>query len=133
MKRILVLSALVAVAACSEPTVEAEAEAIEDVVEAVAEPTALDGEPTVGTYTVTGADGSVVTQEVKADGTFTNTMGDSVQTGTWVQKSPDVFCTTSDAEGAAEECSTESYNDDGVWESVDAEGETYIVERVAAE
>jgi hypothetical protein len=132
MKKFAILSVLAVVAACSEPAVEAEVEPVEEVVE-VAEPLALDGQPSVGTYTVTAADGSVVTQEVKADGTFVNTAGENSQTGTWEQQSPEVFCTTSSEEGAVQECSTESMTEDGVWQSVDTDGETYIVERVVAE
>lgn len=130
MKKIALIAALAVVTACSQAAEEPAAETVEEV---VAEPVALDGEPSVGTYKVTGSDGSELIQEVRADGTFTNTSGEETETGTWEQKSPELFCSKSDDEEGEMSCSTESMTEDGVWQSVDEDGETSIVERVVEE
>ena len=133
MKKIALIAALAVVSACSQGDAEPEAAATEEAATETAEPVALDGKPSVGTYTVTGADGSSITQEVRADGTFTNTAGEDTESGTLEQKSPDVFCTTRDEEGAEQQCSNEAMTEDGVWQSVDSDGEISVVERVEAE
>ncbi len=132
MKKIIAVAAIAAVAACSQADTS-EAEMTEEVVEAPAEATAADGGTPHGTFKVTLADGSVLTEEVREDGTYTST-SDSGETrsGTWTQKDGS-YCTTSDDEDATERCHTESVDENGVWTSVDPDGETATVERVEAE
>ena len=142
MKRIVIVAALAALAACSEAETEAdtaaaETEATKEVAAAPAEATsgiAADGQPTPGMYRITTADGQVFMEEVKADGTYVQTDADGkvVETGKWNQKSPTQYCYTKDEEGAVEECNTESMDAQGVWTSTGPEGKTAKVERVQA-
>ena len=131
MKKYVLMASLAAVAACSQAETAPEAEATEEVAEA-AQPLALDGLATPGTYKITLENGDVIMEEVSADGSYSATNPDgSIETGTWEQPSPDVFCSTSDEEGAAQECSDEKYGDNGEWLSTNREtGNTAIVERV---
>ena len=132
MKNLVLVATLGALAACSQPETASESELTEEVAVAETGSTALDGMPSVGNYRVTGDDGTTYTQELRADGTYTNTEeGKDDVTGTWEQKSPEVFCTTKGDEGAEQECSDENFGDDGVWKSVDqADGKVYTVERI---
>jgi hypothetical protein len=135
MKRIIAIAALAAVAACSQPAPAPEATeeaAAEATAAAVAETVAADGKSSVGTFKVTTHDGKVITEEVKADGTYVDTIdGKVVETGKWVQKSPSQYCYTKDEAGAKEECNTEQVDAAGKWTSVNAKGETATVERVS--
>ena len=138
MKRIIAITAIAAIAACSKPapTPEATSEApMEAAAEAsgapVAETVAADGKSSVGTFKVTTEKG-VFMEEDKADGTFVTTQdGKVVETGKWVQKSPSQFCYTKDEKDAKEKCSTEQVDDKGVWTSKNAEGKIATIERVA--
>jgi len=140
MKRIIVIAAVAAVAACSKPapapeaTSEAPIEAAADASPSAAgEATSLaaDGKPSVGMYKVTTGDGKVFMEEVKPDGTYVQTEGGKVtQTGKWVQKSPSEYCATKDEAGAKEECNVEGIDAKGVWTSKDPEGHVATVERV---
>lgn len=130
MKKIALIAAFAVVTACSQAADEPEA--VEETAEAAA-PLALDGQPSTGTYRITTSEGTEITQEVRADGTYTNTVGEDSETGTWEQKSPEVFCSKSDEEEGEMSCSTESMTEDGVWQSVDEEGDVSTVERVAEE
>lgn len=133
MKRIMLVAALAAVTACSqsEPAPEPTEEAAAPAPEAEAELLAADGQPATGTYKVTTADGEVVMEEVRADGTYVATIdGEVVETGSWVQKSPEQYCYTTDEEGATEQCNAEAIDANGVWTSTDPEGNVATVERV---
>ncbi|MFZ9394977.1 MAG: hypothetical protein ACO25F_02820 [Erythrobacter sp.] len=134
MKKIIIVSALALVAGCSQPEgPAAEAEANEKVAEAAPGNIAADGGPSVGSYKITHPDGTVYTEELRADGTYTSTASTGeVESGKWVQKSPELYCTTVDQEGATERCSNEKVDANGVWTSTDPEGETVTVERVEA-
>ncbi len=131
MKKIMLVAALAAVAACSQPDAPAEPEVTEATEEAAPANIAADGGPTVGSYKITSADGTVYTEEVRADGTYSSTSPTGeVETGKWAQKSPETYCTTADTEGATERCNTEKVDANGVWTSTDPEGETVTIERV---
>jgi hypothetical protein len=136
MKKLIVLAGVAALAACAEPatteTSEVPTDAMAEAPVAPAEVMAADGMSPVGSYRITEPDGSVMTEELRADGTFTNTAADGqVRTGTWVQKSPAQFCST--VEGEAEKCYAEGVDAEGVWTSKDPEsGEVSIIERVEA-
>ena len=134
MKRIIAIAALATVSACSQPAPAPEATeeaAAEPAVPAAGESVAADGKSSVGTFKVTTSDGKVLMEEVKADGTYVQTIdGKIVQTGKWVQKSPSQYCSTKDEPDATEECNTEQVDANGVWTSVDPEGKTARVERV---
>ena len=132
MRKFFAVAAIAAVAACSPAETEAEPEAVEEVAEAEVGGITADGNPTPGNYKVTLANGDVVMEEVREDGTYTATSADgSVETGTWEQKSPELYCTTEDEEGAEQDCNEEMINEEGVWISRDAGSEEYaVVERV---
>ena len=132
MKRIMLVAALATVAACSRS--EPAPEATEEAAAPATQPLAADGQPTPGTYRITTSDGTVFMEEVKADGTYVQTDADGtvVETGRWVQKSPEQYCYTKDEEGAVEECNTETVSEAGVWTSTNPEGEVATVERVTA-
>jgi len=135
MKRIMLFAALAAVAACSEA--DTQTEPTEDVVMAEAQALpetqslAADGQPAAGNYKVTTSEGVVIMEELRADGTYVGMVdGEVVETGTWVQKSPEHYCYTEDEEGATEQCNTEGVDENGVWTSTDPEGNVATVERI---
>lgn len=129
MRKLIAVAALAVVAACSQEAAT-EADAPEEVAEAPAAAMAADGGTPYGSFKVTLADGSVLTEEVHEDGTYISTSASGEQRkGTWVQKG-DQYCTTSNDEGATERCHTESINDEGVWISTDPDGETATIQRV---
>ena len=137
MKKIVAMTALFALAACSNPAPEPDTEATAEATTAAAPATgslAADGNPAPGLYKITTADGTVFNEEVKADGTYVQTDADGnvVETGKWVQKSPTEYCTTKDGEGEVEKCNVEGVDAAGVWTSRNAEGEVATVERVEA-
>ncbi len=134
MKKIVLVAALATLAACSKPDAAPAADATEQAA-AIAAPAAAtvaaDGKPSVGTYKITTADGKVYTEEDKADGTYVEMLdGKVTETGKWVQKSPELFCTTKVEAGAKERCGTEKVDDKGVWTSVNPDGKTVTVVRV---
>ena len=134
MRILMALTVAAVLAGCSQQEAEPAPEATaEDVAAApVAATTAADGKPSTGMFKITREDGTVFTEEVKADGTYVSTdaAGKIVETGRWEQKSPTVYCTTSDEEGAAQACHTERIDAEGVWTSTDPEGKTGTVERI---
>lgn len=120
MKKLVLLAGVFALGACqSEPAEEPVAEETEAAVEEAA--LAVDGLPGAGTYQVVMVDGAEGTYVAAEDGTYTWTVGDTVETGTWSIIMPDQWC--DQAEGTdAPVCHTESISEDGVWSSVDSEG-----------
>ncbi|ANY20034.1 hypothetical protein A6F68_01519 [Tsuneonella dongtanensis] len=136
MKRLIAMAAVAALAACSQPAPEADAEADAAAAEAAApaETTtmAADGKPSTGKYEVTMADGTKHTVDVMPDGTYkvTGADGAAIDSGKWVQKSPEQYCETSDKEGSNEVCYTEKF-ENGVYTSLNPEtGETATVVRI---
>ena len=135
MKRIVLVAALATLAACQQqeaaPAPEASAEAAATPA-ADTGPLAADGKSPVGMYEITTGDGQVFREEVRADGTYTDTDEDGkvVETGKWVQKSPSQFCSTSDEAGATERCNTEGVDAAGVWTSTNPDGKTATVKRI---
>ncbi len=137
MKIQLILASSLAIAGCSQAEEEEPAPAVETSTPEPAEPLAADGNPTPGLYTITLDDGTVFTEDVRADGTYvqTDADGDVVETGTWEQKSPQQYCYTVDEEyreteePEGQKCNTEGIGEDGVWFSTNPEGETSKVER----
>ncbi len=132
MKKIVILAALAAVSACSKPAPEATATTEAVAPAPVAEVMAADGKSPVGKYKITNSDGTVIMEEDKADGTYvdTDTSGKVVETGTWVQKSPEHFCFTKEGAGSKEQCTTEAIDANGVWTAKGENGKTSTVERV---
>lgn len=133
MKNIILVAALATLAGCSnsDPAPEATPEATAEAVAPTVATTAADGGPSTGTFQVTDADGTVVMEEVKADGTYVSTQdGTVVETGKWEQKAPGTYCYTKDEEGAEQICNTEQVDDQGVWTSENPEGKIATVERV---
>ncbi|KLI63289.1 hypothetical protein AAV99_11540 [Aurantiacibacter marinus] len=122
-----------ALAACNSGEEAAEAPAVDEAMvadEPAAEVAlAADGQPATGTYEVTLADGSVITEIVNADGTMSWISSDGTEgSGTWRTDGPNVWCSTD--EGEAETCSDEVVGEDGVWTSINREsGNTAIVVR----
>ena len=99
MKYLIVLAAATALAGCSKPAEqEPDAQAPEAAATQPAQVMAADGQPAPGTYRVTTEGGDVFTEELKPDGTYIQTDADGtvVETGRWVQKSPQDYCWTVD-------------------------------------
>jgi hypothetical protein len=134
MKRILVIAAIAALSACSKPAPapEAEASAAPEAAAPTAASLAADGGPAHGTYKVTRADGEVIMDEVKPDGTYSTTKdGKVIEAGKWEQKSPSQYCFTKDKEGAKQECAEEKV-EGGVWTSKGPDGKVSTIERVTS-
>lgn len=135
MRGIVLVAALAALAACNERAADPAAGATDAAAAATptaaAEVMAADGKSPVGNYRITTAEGEEFMEELKADGTYVQTQdGAVVETGRWEQKTPSNYCYTKDEEGAMQECNTEQVDANGVWTSVNPEGETATVVRV---
>lgn len=136
MKRIVFVALLASVAACSQPAPAPEATAEATTAEAppatTGESLAADGKPSVGKYRVTRADGTVMTDDVRTDGTYVTTMADGkTETGKWEQKGPNLYCGTEDKAGAKQKCYDEKVDDKGVYTSKNPEtGEVSTVVRL---
>ena len=129
MKKMFVIAALVAVAACSKPAPAPEAEA-SAAPEAAPTNIAADGKPSEGMFKVTTPKGEIMMDEVKADGTYVTTKdGKVVDTGKWEQKSPAQYCYTKDEKDAVQQCNEEKV-ENGIYTSKDPKGEVSTVERV---
>ena len=132
MKKVLLLAAVAAVAACSKPAPapEAEASAVAEASAPAAAPVAADGKSSVGNFKITSHDGKVYMEEDKADGTYSTTLdGKVIETGKWEQQKPGTFCFTKDEKDAKQVCNEEKV-EDGVWTTKNAKGEVSTVERV---
>lgn len=137
MKKMVLVAAIAALTACNEreaaPTAETTADAAAATPTAAAEVMAADGKSPVGSYRITTSEGEEFMEELKADGTYVQTQDGAVtETGRWVQKTPSNYCYTTDEEGATEECNTEQVDENGVWTTVNPEGETATVVRIEA-
>ena len=136
MKRTLFVALMASVAACSQPAPvpepTAEATTAEASPAAAAESLAADGKPSVGKFRITRADGTVMTDDVRADGTYVTTLADGkTETGKWEQKGPNLYCGTEDKEGAKQKCYEEKVDEKGVYTSRDPEtGEVSTVVRL---
>ena len=135
MKKIMLVAALATLAACSKqdaaPAADATDQAAATPAASSSQTVAADGKPSTGTFTVTTFDGKIITEEVKADGTYVDTQdGKVTETGKWEQKGPGTFCTTKDEAGAKQRCGTEKIDEKGVWTSVNPDGKTATVVRV---
>jgi hypothetical protein len=134
MKKILIVAAVAAVAACSKPAPAPEA--ADTAAPAAATPAtgslAADGKSSDGTFKVTNADGKTITEVDKPDGTYTDTdaSGKVTETGKWNQKSPTEFCFTKDGGDGKEVCNTEGVDAKGVWTSKSPDGKVATVVRV---
>ena len=112
-----VIAATFSLAACSQAE-EAAPVAEETVSPEPVAMTVADGKPAAGTFEITQEDGSVMTQIVNADGTYTNTTADgTTSTGTWTIDGPNRFCDKA-ADAAEQVCYNETVGADGVWTSV---------------
>ncbi|WP_309753572.1 hypothetical protein [Novosphingobium sp.] len=132
MKKLLAFAALAALSACSKPAPapEAEATTAAEATPAAAQNIAADGKSSVGMFKVTTHDGKTVMEDVKADGTYVDTVdGKVVETGRWNQKSPSQYCYTSDEKDAVEKCGEEKV-ENGVWTSKNPKGEVATVVRI---
>ena len=137
VKKIVFVAALCALAACNQREEAPAADATADVAAAPAATTApvmaADGKDPVGKFRITTSDGEVVDEEVKADGTYVDTIdGKVVETGKWNQKAQGTYCYTKDEAGAKEVCNTEAVDAKGVWTTTDPEGKTATVVRIEA-
>ncbi|MFZ9396098.1 MAG: hypothetical protein ACO25F_08580 [Erythrobacter sp.] len=129
MQKIILLTSILALAACAKPAEEAPAPAAEET--ASAAPTAVDGGPVAGTYNVEGPDGAASVWALAEDGTFTLTAeGVDPVTGTYTSEG-DTFCADPEGEEAAEVCYKQAIGDDGTWTSTDPDGGVSKVARAA--
>lgn len=108
MRKLIMLAAPLALVACAEPAAEEEAAVVEEVAEVAPAMTSANGSA-AGMYNVTAADGSINGSMLNADGTYQDMDADGAVTGegTW-EVADGKTCFTSNEEGAAAECWTES-------------------------
>ncbi len=126
MKSVLLI-AMFSLAACS-PGAEAEEPVVTEtpVAQAATGIMAADGRPPEGTYEITLQDGSVKTQTLNADGTYTDTDSVGIVTpGTWRQERPDYVCFQLD-DAPAPTCYNETVDADGTWRSIDENDPTDV-------
>lgn len=107
MKKLIVAATILALAGCAEPA-EQQEEAAPAAAEAAAVVAVANGSPP-GTYIATGADGTVMTTVINADGTYTDTDADGVLVaeGTWAVTDGKT-CFTPTTEGVEAMCFTET-------------------------
>ena len=133
MKKLMVVAACGLLAACGSNEAEEPVEPIETTAPAGTTDTATAGQM-AGTYEMTMNDGTVVRQQVNADGTYVDTDmdGNELERGTWRQQG-DQLCY--DANGAdPEECWTGGTpGADGSFEATGADGTSITVRRVQDE
>ncbi len=140
MKKLITLTALAVLAACSREAPAPDATETAAAAPAPAEVMAADGLPVPGKYKITTDDGTVFMEDLKADGTYvqTDANGKVVETGKWDQKSAEQYCYQVDAEyvtadnSADQVCNEEGIGADGKWFSTGPDGKTATVERVPA-
>ncbi len=122
MKKLIILASTLALAACGGANDDA---AVDDVV--VADDTVVASEDTTGvagTYQMTQADGTIVTQTVNADGTYVDTAADGteLQRGTW-RTEGEALC-FDDTGPAVETCMTGGeVSEDGSFRAIGADGQ----------
>ncbi|MXO58012.1 hypothetical protein GRI89_00435 [Altererythrobacter salegens] len=122
MKKIMLVAALAAIAACSDQSAAPDTNATPEATPTTEAMTlAADGKPSTGSFEVTMADGNKITVDVKPDGTYSAVGPDGAvaDTGKWVQRSPEFYCETSDKEGSVQKCYTEKVDENGVYTSTD--------------
>jgi len=131
MKKFAFIAVLGALAACTPEAETPTESAVEDTAAVI---TAADGGTPYGTFRITESDGKVFMEDIREDGTWTSTAADgAVTTGTWEQKSANLYCTTKDEEGAKQVCHEETIDENGVWTSTNPDDGTVVtVERVEA-
>jgi hypothetical protein len=131
MKKLILLSLAASVAACQaepEPAPAPESE------EAAPEAAVANGSGP-GTYEVTAADGSKMTAQINADGTYTDTAPDGtvVEEGTWAVTDGKT-CFTPTTEGVEPMCYTESApGEDGSFTATPDKGDPVTVKPKATE
>lgn len=94
---------------------------------------AADGKPAPGRYRAVDETGFILIEELREDGTylFTDANGNSIEEGTYVQKTPQLPCLTPKGEGAAEKCYLDEMGEDGVWRTTDPDtGVVAVIERI---
>lgn len=96
---------------------------------------AADGLSPEGRYrAVSEASGVVLIEELRTDGTYTffDENGQSVEEGTFEQKTPELPCFTPNTDGAVQKCYNDMIGDDGIWRTTDPDtGEVFVLERIA--
>lgn len=141
MKSLMLVTVVAMAAACSQADESAPiAEPTETSALAPAPILAADGQPAPGKYKITTSDGQVFNEEVKSDGTYTqsDSSGAVIETGTWEQKSPSEYCYTVDqqyreeGDSGEQQCNTEGIDAAGVWTSTNPKGQSAKVERVTS-
>ena len=131
MKKFLVIAACAALAACGSNEAEEPVDTLDTTVDTQAgtTDTASAGQM-AGAYEMTMDDGTVVRQQINADGTYVDTdlEGNEIARGTWRQQGSELCY---DVEGAAsEECWTGGTpGADGAFEATAADGRTITVRR----
>ena len=130
MKKFLIIAACGALAACGSNEAEEPVEPIDTTTQAGTTDTATAGQM-AGTYEMTMDDGTVVRQQVNADGTYVDTdlQGNELERGTWRQQGSQLCY--DDAGPGAEECWTGGTpGADGSFEATGADGTSITVRRV---
>ena len=132
-KIVFLATATAALAACGSNEAEEPVDPVETTAPAGTTDTATAGQM-AGTYEMTMDDGTVVRQQVNADGTYVDTdlEGNELERGTWRQQG-DQLCY--DANGAdPEECWTGGTpGADGSFEATASDGTSITVRRVQGE
>ncbi len=94
---------------------------------------AADGKPPAGFYRAVDETGFVLIEELREDGTylFADADGNLIEEGTYVQKTPQLPCFTSNADGAIEKCYLDEIGEDGIWRTTDPDtGVVSVIERM---
>ena len=97
---------------------------------------AADGKPAEGFYRAVDGTGFVLIEELREDGTylFTDADGNSIEEGTYLQKTPQLPCFTPNTDGAVEKCYLDEIGEDGIWRTTDPDsGVVSVIERIEPE
>ena len=133
LRLIVGIAGLTALAACGgEMEEEVGAASVSDIAEPEAS-MAADGKPAEGFYRAVDETGFVLIEELREDGAylFTDADGNTIEEGTYVQKTPQLPCFTPNGEGAVEKCYIDEMGEDGIWRTTDPDtGVVSVIERI---
>ncbi|MDR7103201.1 hypothetical protein [Croceicoccus sp. BE223] len=108
MKKLVLVAAMAALSACSQPAEQAPAAQATDTAQAAPAATetaaasmAVDGKPDTGNFQMSGPDGASFKLTMNGDGTLVTDVDGTTTNGTWTKTEPATYCMTMEGEAEA--------------------------------